>query len=113
MLDGVEINSDEKVKAENLHGYDLQDREIIFKSLLPEEKFIDRRIGRIEDVQPESESDDGGVINHEGSRILSASEAQAITSMAESHRTDKSAVRKADTMARQYVGELISHVDFK
>jgi len=57
MLDGVEITSEEKVKAENLHGYDLQDREIIFKSLLPEEKFIDRRIACIEDVP--QESDDG------------------------------------------------------
>ena len=44
MLDGVEISSEEKVKAENLHGYDLQDREIIFKSILPDEKFVDRRI---------------------------------------------------------------------
>lgn len=57
MLDGVEISSEEKVKAENLHGYDLQDREIIFKSLLPEEKFIDRRVLRIEDVGAESDSE--------------------------------------------------------
>lgn len=57
MLDGVEISNEEKVKAENLHGYDLQDREIIFKSLLPEEKFVDRRISVIEDVPIESESD--------------------------------------------------------
>jgi protein phosphatase 1 regulatory subunit 7 len=57
MLDGVEITNEEKVKAENLHGYDLQDREIIFKSLLPEEKFVDRRITTIEDVPGESDSD--------------------------------------------------------
>ena len=57
MMDGVEIINEEKVKAENLHGYDYQDREIIFKSLLPEEKFIDRRITLIEDVIPESDSD--------------------------------------------------------
>lgn len=57
MLDGVEIQYEEKVKAENLHGYDYQDREIIFKSLLPEEKFVDRRIQVIEDVPPESDSD--------------------------------------------------------
>ena len=57
MLDGVEITSEEKVKAENLHGYDVQDREIIFKSMLPEEKFIDRRIATIEDVHVESDSD--------------------------------------------------------
>lgn len=116
MLDGVEIISDEKVKAENLHGYDLQDREIIFKSLLPEEKFIDRRIGRIEDVQPESESDDGsggGDLRQEHSRVLSGSDGYVATSVAESHKTDKEAIKKADTMARQYVGELISHVDFK
>jgi hypothetical protein len=58
MLDGVEISSEEKVKAENLHGYDLQDREIIFKSLLPDEKYVDRRISKIDDVNPESESED-------------------------------------------------------
>jgi hypothetical protein len=57
MLDGVEITSEEKVKAENLHGYDQQDREIIFKSLLPDEKFVDRRIGTIDDVPPESDSE--------------------------------------------------------
>ena len=58
MLDGVEITSEEKVKAENLHGYDQQDREIIFKSLLPDEKFVDRRIGTIEDVPQESDNED-------------------------------------------------------
>lgn len=57
MLDGVEISSEEKVKAENLHGFDQQDREIIFKSLLPDEKFVDRRIGTIDDVPPESDSE--------------------------------------------------------
>lgn len=35
MLDGVDINAEEKVKAENLHGTDRNDRETIFKSLLP------------------------------------------------------------------------------
>jgi Leucine-rich repeat (LRR) protein len=56
-LDGVEISCEEKIKSENLHGLDLNDRETIFKSILPEEKFIDRRINKIEDVEPESESD--------------------------------------------------------
>jgi hypothetical protein len=57
VLDGVECVSEEKVKAENLHGFDCQDREIIFKSLLPEEKFVDRRIGKIEEVLEESDSE--------------------------------------------------------
>ena len=59
MLDGVEITSEEKVKAENLHGYDLQDREIIFKSLLPDEKYVDRRIIQIEDAPVESDEEPG------------------------------------------------------
>jgi hypothetical protein len=63
MLDGVEITSEEKVKAENLHGFDNQDREIIFKSLLAEEKFVDRRIAAIEEVPAESESENEDRIN--------------------------------------------------
>lgn len=55
-LDGVEITAKEKVKAENLHGTDLEDRKMIFKALLPEETFVDRRIKRFEDVDPESDS---------------------------------------------------------
>ena len=35
MLDGTEILAEEKVKAENLHGVDLSDRETIFKTLMP------------------------------------------------------------------------------
>ena len=56
-IDGTEITAEEKVKAENLHGFDLQDREIIFKSLMAEEKFVDRRIATIEDVPPEADED--------------------------------------------------------
>lgn len=70
MLDGVEITNEEKVKAENLHGYDLQDREIIFKSLLPEEKFVDRRITTIEDVPPESDSDQDFDSNRVGTNSI-------------------------------------------
>lgn len=55
-LDGVDITAKEKIKAENLHGTDLEDRKTIFKTLLPEEDFIDRRIKRYEDIDPESDS---------------------------------------------------------
>lgn len=55
MLDGVDIIAEEKVKAENLHGVDTNDRRIIFTTLLPEETFIDRRMQKIEDLEVESE----------------------------------------------------------
>ena len=104
MLDGVEATSIEKAKAENLHGYDQQDREVIFKSLLPEEKFIDRRILRIEDVQPESDSEEGA---HD-SAVLTNRSPNHTGSIVASHNSETA----ANTMARQYVGALISRVDF-
>ena len=58
MLDGVEIAAEEKVKAESLHGVDRADRETIFTSLLPQEKFVDRRLNMIEEIEVESEDPD-------------------------------------------------------
>ena len=57
MLDGVEIIAEEKVKAENLHGFDLNDRDKIFKAMLPQESFVDRRITAYEDIEEESEDE--------------------------------------------------------
>ncbi len=45
------------MKAENLYGLDLEDRRRIFKEVLPEEEFIDRRINIAELIEPETESD--------------------------------------------------------
>lgn len=56
-IDGVTILAEEKIKAENLHGLDLNDRELIFQNLLPEEKFVDRRVNLVEDIPLESESE--------------------------------------------------------
>ena len=50
-LDGVLIQAEEKVKAENLHGTDLNDREKIFKAMLPQEQFVDRRLSVFEDIE--------------------------------------------------------------
>lgn len=76
-LDGMEILSEEKIKAENLHGLDLKDRELIFASLLPEEKFVDRRIHLLEDIPPETESESEEIdfieqkmrVGHEGGKF--------------------------------------------
>lgn len=84
LLDGQEINPDEKIKAENLHGTDQTDRETIFKTLLPQEKFVDRRIQVIEDVEIESEDE----ISRQASMYSSKAE-----------------------LARNYVGELIQRVE--
>jgi hypothetical protein len=116
VLDGVECLSEEKVKSENLHGFDCQDREIIFKSLLPEEKFVDRRIGQIEDVANESDSD----IDVGNNTFASGTGAQRVISQKEvsnqsnynSGSVNSSRVLQSN-LAKQYVGELISRVDFQ
>jgi protein phosphatase 1 regulatory subunit 7 len=57
ILDGVFITAEELVKAKNLYGMDLEDRRMIFKDILPDEEFIDRRINIAELIEPETESD--------------------------------------------------------
>ena len=57
MLDGSEVLCEEKIKAENLHGLDVNDREAIFKNVLSEEQFVDRRIHVLNDIPLESESE--------------------------------------------------------
>ena len=51
------ITAEDKIKAENLHGLDMADRELIFQTLLPEEKFIDRRVNVVDDIPLESDSE--------------------------------------------------------
>ena len=88
MLDGLLITPEEKVKGENLHGGDLQDRQTIFTTLLPEESFVDRRIHDIENIECESDDQEGSehaTVSAENSYFYSE-------------------------LARSYVGQLINKV---
>ena len=58
MIDGVEITSEEKIRAECLHGVDFNDKQTIFTNLLTQEQYVDRRISKIEMIEPESEDND-------------------------------------------------------
>lgn len=98
MLDGVDIISEEKVKAENLHGVDSNDRKTIFTSLLPEEKFVDRRMACFEELEVESEDAD----EEDLSQFLSRQYAS------QQHASDVS----GGSLARRYVGELIQRVEY-
>lgn len=55
-LDGTEVSPAEVVKAENLYGQDVEERNRIFKTVFPEEEFIDRRIHTSELIEVESDS---------------------------------------------------------
>ena len=97
MLDGVDITAEEKVKAENLHGIDKNDRQTIFTSLLPEEKFVDRRMSLIEELEVESEDPEEEDLSQFLSRGYQSQTNPATNSEAGS----------GGSMARRYVGELI------
>jgi protein phosphatase 1 regulatory subunit 7 len=98
MLDGVEIIAEEKVKAENLHGVDTNDRRIIFTTLLPEEEFIDRRTQKIEDLEVESEDPE----SEDLSQFLVRKEGNS---------QEMSQTNSGGSCARRYVGELITRVE--
>ncbi len=113
MLDGVSAISEEKIKAENLHGMDLNDRETIFKSLLPEEQFVDRRICIYEDIDLESESDPENIDFIEqrvevGSSIESRLRASVGSKSTYRGASARSVTSSVVHVTKQYVGELIN-----
>ena len=107
-LDGAEIVPDEKIKAENLHGVDLKDREKIFKSLLPQEQFVDRRICVFDDIELESDDPES---DEDGNPVARPRGIGAI--MDETHHNSISHVSQSsnDMVARAYVGELLQKVE--
>lgn len=98
MLDGMEIQAEEKVKAENLHGVDLSDRETIFKALLPQENFVDRRLNVFEDIEVESEDNDD---------IMRPVQQPVTASMSGKNSSTANGSMSVNSVARNYVGELI------
>jgi protein phosphatase 1 regulatory subunit 7 len=58
ILDGQEVTYYEKVKADILFGADSDNKKEIFKTFLPEEQFMDRRLFVAEQIDPESDSDE-------------------------------------------------------
>jgi protein phosphatase 1 regulatory subunit 7 len=79
-LDGQEVSHFEKVKADILFGADLENKKEIFKTFLPDEQFIDKRLFVAEQIDPESDSDEeienfrgkGRDINSRGNLTLSS-----------------------------------------
>jgi len=84
----------------------LNDREKIFKSLLPQEQFVDRRICIYEDIEQESQDpdsdEDGNAVQRP--RGIGAIIANDTHESQISHSTN-------DNLARQYVGELLQKVN--
>ena len=98
LLDGIEIQIEEKVKAENLHGIDLNDRAQIFKAMLPQETFVDRRISVYDDIDEESDDEiSADETLGEGQELAGPAQASIYT--------------ENESVARLYVGELFDRIE--
>ena len=60
VLDGTPVTPVEVVKAENMYGIDVAARAQIFKDILPEEDFVDRRIHVSELIEAETDAKEEG-----------------------------------------------------
>ena len=82
-----------------------EDREKIFKSLLPQEQFVDRRICVFDDIELESddpETDEEGNVRPRGIGAI----------MNETHhQSSHISASSNEAVARQYVGELLQKVE--
>ena len=56
-LDGVEITAQNYVKAGIFYGDEVEDKKKIFKTILPEEEYIDRRIFTSYMLDPDSDTE--------------------------------------------------------
>lgn len=53
------MSAEDKIKAENLFGLDLDDRRALFEEIFPGQEFVDRRVHTFEMLDFESDSDNG------------------------------------------------------
>lgn len=108
-LDSENVTAEEKIKAENLYGLDIEDRKALFAQIFPGQIFIDRRLNTSEMIDVESESDDESSVvpqkmsatgSKAGSRTLSKAESRGSVGMED-----------VLVYSKRYVGELIEKED--
>lgn len=99
------LTAEEKIKAENLYGLDVEDRKALFTQIFPGQIFSDRRLEKSEmlDVESQSEEDD------EVSAGMPDSKLNTRTLSKNSSRGDMDPAAKSEILAfsKRYVGELI------
>lgn len=105
-LDSIIVTAEEKIKAENLYGLDVEDRKALFNQIFPGQIFTDRRLEKSEMLDIESESEEDDVMSE---RSKPDSKYVTRTLSKNSSRADIDPVAKSEILAfsKRYVGELI------
>ena len=107
-MDGSSVAAEEKIKAENLYGLDIEDRKALFSQIFAGQSFLDRRLEKSEllDLESNSEEDDEYLPSknsNTGSRIAS----RILSKAASREQLDSGTVSDILAFSRRYVGELI------
>lgn len=107
-LDGVNVAAEEKIKAENLYGLDVEDRKALFEQIFPGQNFIDRRLVTSEMLDLESDSEEEKEVyplkkNHTDSRMAS----RTLSNVNSRENIDPVAMSDILTYSKRYVGDLI------
>ena len=105
-LDSIIVTAEEKIKAENLYGLDVEDRKALFNQIFPGQIFTDRRLEKSEMLDIESESEEDDVMSE---RSKPDSKYVTRTLSKNSSRADIDPAAKSEILAfsKRYVGELI------
>jgi hypothetical protein len=105
-LDSGVVSAEEKIKAENLYGLDVEDRRALFNQIFPGQIFTDRRLEKSEMLDIESESEEDEEVS-----VKSKPDSKYVTrSLSKnSSRADIDPVARSEIIAfsKRYVGEMI------
>ncbi|CAG9331722.1 unnamed protein product [Blepharisma stoltei] len=119
-LDNEHVTAEEKIKAENLYGLDLEDRMALFNQIFPNQTFVDRRTFTSEMLDYESDSDREDLNFIDQYQAPKSSASRSSSSRIGSSRLSKvnsresiDSVTMGEILAfsKRYVGDLIEKID--
>lgn len=105
-LDEQAVTAEEKIKAENLFGLDIEDRKALFNQIFQGQIFVDRRLETNDmlDIESDSEEDQEYLPSRNtDSKIAS----RILSKMNSKEKLDPVAMSEILAFSRRYVGELI------
>ena len=112
-LDETEVGAEEKIKAENLYGLDVEDRRALFGNIFPGQPFEDRRLERAEILDIESDSDDDKLSPIDDPRLSTRHIKSSRSDLSKTTQRSTSSISKQHLIStsRKRVGELIDRTN--
>ena len=110
-LDSLKISAEEKIKAENLYGLDIEDRKALFNQIFPGQMFIDRRLITSEMLDIESLSEEEDEYVHVKTNSDSKYPSRTLSKINSRENIDPMSINEVLLFSKRYVGELIERAE--